>query len=127
MNQFDHYYNNQARGLPYFAGPSYQRGHGLGGIFGSIFRAVTPLLRSAAPIAKRVARNIGKQAAVAGANVLTDVAAGVPIAESAKKRSRDASAKLVKRGRKELIKMLNTPKRKSIKRRRTRHRDIFSK
>jgi len=33
------------RGIPYFAGPVYQRGHGLGGLFQGLFRFAIPLIK----------------------------------------------------------------------------------
>ena len=39
-----------------------QRGHGLGGLFKTLFRVAVPVIRRAAPIAKRVAKTIGKEA-----------------------------------------------------------------
>ena len=66
------YYRRQAlhRGggldIPYFAGARYQRGHGIGSIFKSIFSG----LKSIFP---RVLRTVGKHALKTGANIATDM------------------------------------------------------
>ena len=53
MNYNDYYARQAGGALPYFAGVQYQRGHGLGSLFGS-------LLRSAMPLIKRGAVALGK-------------------------------------------------------------------
>ena len=66
-----------------YRGQPLQRGHGLGGIFRSLFRVAMPVIRRAAPIVKKVAVRAGrrvakkavKRAAEAGAQVLEDVVA----------------------------------------------------
>ena len=66
-----------------YRGQPLQRGHGLGGIFRSLFRVAMPVIRRAAPIVKkgtvragrRVAKKAVKRAAEAGAQVLEDVVA----------------------------------------------------
>ena len=54
-----------------------QRGHGLGGLFKTLFRVAVPVIRRAAPIAKKVALRVGKsaakRAAKAGAKVIQDI------------------------------------------------------
>lgn len=61
-----------------FRGAPLQRGHGLGGLFKTLFRVAVPILRRAAPIVKRVVVQAGKSVAKrtfkAGARVLKDVA-----------------------------------------------------
>ena len=61
-----------------FRGPPLQRGHGLGGLFKTLFRVAVPVIRCAAPIAKKVALRVGKsaakRAAKAGAKVIHYVA-----------------------------------------------------
>jgi hypothetical protein len=43
---YHEYYLNQAgRGYPVYVGKRYQRGHGLGSIFGSLFKSAFPLLK----------------------------------------------------------------------------------
>ena len=59
-------------------GAPLQRGHGLGGLFKTLFRVAVPILRRAAPIVKRVAvragKSVAKRAVKAGARVFKDVA-----------------------------------------------------
>ena len=46
---YHEYYLNQAgRGYPVYVGTRYQRGHGLGSIFGSLFKSAVPLLKRGA-------------------------------------------------------------------------------
>ena len=60
-----------------YRGASLQRGHGLGGLFKSLFRVAVPVLRRAAPIVKRAAVRAGKSASKeafkAGKKALKDV------------------------------------------------------
>ena len=43
---YNEYYARQAGGaLPYFAGAQYQRGHGLGSLFGGLLRSAMPLIK----------------------------------------------------------------------------------
>lgn len=62
----------QSGGGAYFHGVPYQRGHGLGTMFGSVMRFLLPMLRSAG-------RELGKEGLAAGARILTDVAKGKPM------------------------------------------------
>jgi hypothetical protein len=76
------YYRNQAlqRGgfaMPYFAGARYQRGHGLGSIFGSIFRGLKSIFPS-------VMKTVGRHALTTGVNIANDVLEGKNIKEAAK-------------------------------------------
>lgn len=106
MNDINTYYSNQASGLPYFVGPSVQRGHGLGGIFGSLFRAVAPMVRSAAPIIRSAAKSTMKEAARTGADILSDVAQGASFQEAAKTRQSEAANRMLLRGAKKLNRMV---------------------
>jgi hypothetical protein len=46
---YHEYYLNQAgRGYPVYVGTRYQRGHGLGSIFGSLLKSAVPLLKKGA-------------------------------------------------------------------------------
>jgi len=65
---FDQYYTRQQRGggdFPVYAGRMRQRGHGIGDIFRSIWRFISPVLKTLAPHALR-----------AGANIVEDVSSG---------------------------------------------------
>jgi hypothetical protein len=87
MDPLVNYYVNQARGrteqsghgLPAFAGVRYQRGHGLGSIFGNIFSKI----RGALPW---FFKTVGKHALKTGVNVATDVLEGRKVVESLKDR-----------------------------------------
>ena len=82
---YKEYYARQAGGaLPYLSGAQYQRGHGLGSLFGG-------LLRSAMPLIKRDAVALGKGALKTGVRIADDVMSG----QSIKKRRNDASRMLV--------------------------------
>lgn len=71
------------RGLPYFAGPVYQRGHGLGSLFRGLFRFAMPFI-------KQGASTIGRQALQTGIQVAGDVLDRKPIQESLRSRVREA-------------------------------------
>lgn len=78
------------RGLGTYTGERYQRGYGLGAIFGS-------LLRSIMPIVKNVGRAVGKQALRTGASVAQDVLDGTDIQESLKTRGKQGARRLVRK------------------------------
>lgn len=75
------------RGVPYFAGPVYQRGHGLGGLFRGLFRFAMPLI-------KQGARTVGRQALQTGMQVAGDMLENRPFKESVKSRVREAGSSL---------------------------------
>ena len=83
MNYNDYYARQAGGALPYFAGAQYQRGHGLGSMFGS-------LLRSAMPLIKRGAVALGKGALRTGVRIAGDVLSGQNIKTAAKRRVTDA-------------------------------------
>ena len=65
---FDQYYVRQQRGggdFPVYVGRMRQRGHGIGDIFKSIWRFISPAFKTLAPHALR-----------AGANIVEDVSSG---------------------------------------------------
>ncbi len=78
-------------GLGMYAGERYQRGYGLGAIFGS-------LLRSILPLAKNVGKTVGKQALRTGASVAHDVLEGSNFKESLKTRGKQGARRLVQKG-----------------------------
>ena len=61
------------------AGTRYQRGHGLGSIFGGLFKAAVPLL-------KKGAKTLGRKALKTGLNIDEDVVAGKNLKQAAKSR-----------------------------------------
>ena len=79
-----------------FRGSPLQRGHGLGGLFKTLFRVTVPVLRRAAPIVKRAAVRAGKSAAKRGVNagmrVLKDVATKKStLKDAVKQRAQEAA------------------------------------
>ena len=77
---YNDYYARQAGGaLPYFAGVQYQRGHGLGSLFGG-------LLRNAMPLIKRGAVALEKRALKTGVRKADDVMSGQSIKKATKRR-----------------------------------------
>ena len=83
-------YVRQASGaLPYFAGAPYQRGHGLGSLFGG-------LLRSAMPLIKRGAVALGKGALKTGLRIADDVLSGQSIKRAAKRRVTDTGKTMLR-------------------------------
>ncbi len=118
MTRQDHiteYYLHQAGGGQYYAGSSYQKGHGIGSWLGGLFRTVLPLLRSGATA-------VGREAARAGAHVLADVASGDPMGESAKRHAgeavqnlkRKAAAAMSGSGRRPIKRKRLAPKRHTV-------------
>ena len=88
---YNEYYARQAGGaLPCFAGAQYQRGHGLGSLFGG-------LLRSAMPLIKRGAVALGKGALKTGVRIADDVMSGQSIKKAPKRRVADAGRSMMYR------------------------------
>ena len=83
MNYNDYYARQAGGALPYFAGAQYQRGHGLGSLFGGLLRSVMPLL-------KRGAVALGRGALKTGVRIAGDVLSGQNIKTAAKRRVTDA-------------------------------------
>ena len=121
---FDQYYSRQQRGggeFPVYVGRYRQRGHGLGNIFGSLFRRIMPFLKSLAPHALR-----------AGANIVEDVSKGKTWKDAAIDRGTETISKFAFgnnqsgsgiRRKKRARKSKNKNKKKNMKRRKV---DIFS-
>ena len=89
MNYNDYYARQAGGALPYFAGAQYQRGHGLGSLFGG-------LLRSAMPLIKRGAVALGKGALKTGVRIADDVMSGQRIKRATKRRVADAGRNLMR-------------------------------
>ena len=79
----DYYLNQCGHGMPVFYGARMQIGHGIGSIFSGLFRSIFPVLKRVAPV-------IGKKALQTGIDIVSDVAAGQSLKESAKSRVTDA-------------------------------------
>lgn len=75
--------------MEYYQGARYQRGAGLGSIFGG-------LIRSAAPMVMRGLKTVGKEALQGGMNVLGDVVQGKrSLKQAAKRRLVQGASNLV--------------------------------
>ena len=92
MIDWDGYFEQQAiqagHGASFFQGKMYQRGHGLGNIFRGIFKFLMPM-------AKSVAKTVGKQALHTGFDIVSDTIKGQNIKQAAKQRGREAAGKLL--------------------------------
>ncbi len=67
---YEHYYTQQVgNGLPVFSGPRNQRGYGLGGILGGLFRSAMPLL-------KKGVSSLGREALSTGVSIAKDALEG---------------------------------------------------
>ena len=102
-----------------FRGAPLQRGHGLGGLFKTLFRVAIPAIRRAAPIVKRAAVRVGKaatkRAVKAGTQVLKDVASNKStLKEAIKQQVKEAafSAAAEAINNEVMSQRSNTPKRK---------------
>lgn len=132
------YYENQiGSGVPVFYGAKYQRGHGLGSIFKSFYRWISPIFKThALPILKEGASVLGQEAIKTAANIANDTLSGKKLEESAIERAKEAvdsiSSKAnsyIKRNqsgsgykRKNIGQKNSLPKKRNISRRR---QDIF--
>lgn len=98
---YENYYLRQVGGgglpvyqAPYFQkgyGIRYQRGHGLGGILGGLFR-------SALPVLKQGAKAVGNELLKGGIGVINDVAQGKNAKQAVKARLKTAGRTLFKKG-----------------------------
>ncbi len=91
------FFQQTGRGLPGYQGTQYQRGAGIGRLFGS-------LIRTFIPIAKSVGKTVGKQALKTGAAVAADAISGRNIGESFEEHGKAGAAKLLQKGVKKLDK-----------------------
>jgi hypothetical protein len=75
----------------YHKGKFIQRGHGLGNIFGSLFRAIMPVAKNvfsrivSSPITKSLAQTASESATRAGMQLANDVLSGENVGQSLKK------------------------------------------
>jgi hypothetical protein len=86
----DYYIHQAGTGYPVFAGRRYQRGHGLGSIFGGLFKAAMPLL-------KQGAKNLKREALKTGLNIAGDVVQGRNIKQAAKSRLKSTGENLLQK------------------------------
>ena len=111
----DNYYHYQTGGGTdhnFFSGAPYQRGHGLGGIFGRLFRAAVPVFKSAG-------KSLAREALSTGVGVAGDLLDGGNIKGSLESRLPAAGKRLAVKGVRKLNTMLNSHPPKSRKRKRS--------
>ena len=96
----DYYLHQAGRGYPVYVGTRYQRGHGLGSIFGSLFKSV--------PLLKRGTKILGREA-FKGAS---DVMEGQNVTQAAKSRLKSTGQNLFQKA----IIGVGPPGERSIKR-----------
>ena len=94
---YEQYYLNQAgSGMPVYRGSTVlQRGYGLGGLLGGLFR-------SAMPILKKGAMAVGREALQSGIDIAQDVMSGQNVKTATKRRMKTAGRNM---GRKALNKL----------------------
>jgi len=126
QSALDSYYQDQASS-PYYSGALYQRGHGIGGIFGSLFRSLVPLMRNTvAPALKQGAKAVAREAVRASAGVASDVLDGQTLEDSIRRRGKQSTGRLVKQGKRKLATALaGHPSKRARKGIKVRHNDIF--
>ena len=84
----DYYLHQAGGGYPVYAGSRYQRGHGLGSVFGGLFKAAAPLL-------KKGAQALGREALKTGLQIAGDVAKGKNLKQAAKSRVKTAGKNMI--------------------------------
>ncbi len=126
-NYYDQYYLNQVgTGMPIYRGsPILQRGYGLGGLLGGLFRKAVPLLKKGAAM-------VGKQALRTGLDIADDVMSGQNIKTAAKRRIKSGTKQLgsdvlrrVQTGRGRGRPRKNAPRRVNKKRKQTHQKISF--
>jgi hypothetical protein len=123
-------------GLPHFQSTvAFQRGHGLGGVLGRLFRSVIPLLRK--PVVGKTLRRIGRATLRTGLNAAGEsLAKGVPLKQSLRTSAKAQGQRLIDLAKRDLDPKKKELKRKpkktiataAVKRRKTQHHrslDIF--
>lgn len=83
-------------GLPYQRGVA-QRGAGVGDVLRRFWRFIVPLASRAGHALAPIAREVGKEAAMAGSRALADVAEGTDIKEALASQGRAGVKRLLKR------------------------------
>jgi len=102
---------HRGRGIPYFAGPVYQRGHGIGSLFRGLFRFAMPLI-------KQGAKAVGRQALQTGIQVAGDMLENRPVKESIKARVREAGSALKTKAENKVTQLLAGSGRRRARKRR---------
>ena len=108
QQSLERYYLQQGRGdMAYFSGPGHQRGHGLGGLFGKLFRAAVPIFRNTvSPVLKKAGKAVAKQALSTGVGVASDLLDGQTIGHSLNQRLPTAANEMAFKGATHLQQML---------------------
>ena len=104
-NMYDSYYMAQAGygggGLPYYKGPPYMRGHGLGGILSGVLRStIVPMLKS-------TGKTLLREGLKTGTGILSDAIEGKSIKSSASERLNQSAKRLTKSATNKLKDQLN--------------------
>jgi hypothetical protein len=86
----DYYLFQAGRGYPLYVVTRYQRVHGLGSIFGGLFKAAVPFL-------KKGAKTLGREALKTGLNIAEDVVAGKNLKQAAKSRLKSTGQNLLQK------------------------------
>ena len=95
-NMYDSYYMGQAgygvgSGLPYYKGPPYMRGHGLGGLLSGVLRStIVPMLKS-------TGKTLLREGVKTGTEILSDAIKGKSIKSSASERIGQSAQRLTKK------------------------------
>jgi hypothetical protein len=89
--KYQKYYEDQiGSSIPIFYGAKNQRGYGLGSMFKSFFRWVTPFKTHALPLLRKGASTVGTEAVKTASNILTDTISGKDFEESFKSNAKEA-------------------------------------
>jgi hypothetical protein len=116
------YYNNQAGfghahpGISTYRGPVYQRGNGIGSVFSSLWKAISPLFSS--ENVKTALRSAGTQALKTGLNVGSDVMQGRNIGEALKARAGETGREILGAAADELRNIAGSGRRRARRRKR---------
>lgn len=87
---YNYYLAQTGNGLNHFSGPVFQRGNGLGSIFKSLVRFITPVFR---PVGKA----IGREALRTGSKIASDLLAGRNLRDTLKSNLREAGSNLLQK------------------------------
>ena len=117
----DYYIHQAGKGYPVFAERRYQRGHGLGSIFGGLFKAAMHLL-------KKGAKTLEREALKTRLNIARDVVQGRNIKQAAKSRMKSTGENLLQTAMDTVgppvLRFIKGPaKRKKTRRRQTKQRN----
>ena len=115
----DYYVGQVGRGHPVFTGPRTQRGYGLGGILGGLFRSAMPLL-------KQGAKTLGREAIRTGVGIAQDALEGKNVKTSAQNRLRRAGRSLANSALRSVRTRITGARKRGIKRKASGRRAISS-